>query len=146
MPIHVRVTGLDHIVVCCSDVECSLAFYCDALGLEPERLDEWRRREVPFPSVRVSPTTVIDLFEKAPAGINIDHFCLVIEPTDLDEIAAAFPGSTRDDGLYGAQGYASSVYISDPDGNTIELRCYSSQPDRGPVNVPVNSQGPLSRP
>jgi catechol 2,3-dioxygenase-like lactoylglutathione lyase family enzyme len=124
MTIQLRVTGLDHVVVCCSDVERSLAFYCDSLGLEPERLDEWRRGEVPFPSVRISPTTVIDLFAKSPDGVNMDHMCLVVEPTDLDEIAAAFPGSTRAEHLYGAQGFASSVYIADPDGNTIELRCY----------------------
>jgi catechol 2,3-dioxygenase-like lactoylglutathione lyase family enzyme len=124
MAIHLRVTGLDHVVVCCSNVERSLAFYCDTLGLEVDRLDEWRRGEVPFPSVRISPTTVIDLFEKAPDGVNMDHLCLVVQQVDLDAVAAAFPGSTRADGLYGAQGYASSVYISDPDGNTIELRCY----------------------
>ena len=126
MAIQLRVTGLDHVVICCSDVERSLAFYCDTLGLEADRLDEWRRGEVPFPSVRISPTTVIDLFEKQPDGVNMDHLCLVVEQVDLDEVAAAFPGSTRADGLYGAQGYASSVYISDPDGNTIELRCYPS--------------------
>jgi catechol 2,3-dioxygenase-like lactoylglutathione lyase family enzyme len=124
MAIHLRVTGLDHVVVCCSNVERSLAFYCDTLGLEADRLDEWRQGEVPFPSVRISPTTVIDLFEKAPDGVNMDHLCLVVQQVDLDAVAAAFPGSTRADGLYGAQGYASSVYISDPDGNTIELRCY----------------------
>jgi catechol 2,3-dioxygenase-like lactoylglutathione lyase family enzyme len=124
MPIQLQVSGLDHVVVCCSDVERSLTFYCGTLGLEPERLDEWRRGEVPFPSVRISPTTVIDLFAKAPDGVNMDHMCLVVEPTDLDEIAAAFPGSSRAEHLYGAQGYASSVYIADPDGNTIELRCY----------------------
>jgi catechol 2,3-dioxygenase-like lactoylglutathione lyase family enzyme len=126
MSIQLHVTGLDHVVVCCGDVERSLTFYCDTLGLEPDRLDEWRRGEVPFPSVRISPTTVIDLFEKTPDGVNMDHMCLVVEQTDLDEVAAAFPGSTRADGLYGAQGYASSVYIADPDGNTIELRCYPS--------------------
>ena len=32
------------------------------LGLEPERVDEWRRGEVLFPSVRITPTTIIDLF------------------------------------------------------------------------------------
>lgn len=124
MTIRLHVTGLDHIVLRCTDVERSLAFYCDTLGLEPERLDEWRRGEVPFPSVRISPEVVIDLFAAARDGLNMDHVCLVIEPTDLDAVAAAFPGSTRADGLYGAQGYASSVYIADPDGNTIELRSY----------------------
>ena len=121
----VKVTGLDHIVLRCADVEVSLAFYCDELGLAPERVDEWRRGEVLFPSVRIDPTTVIDLFGAERDGRNLDHFCLVIEPTDLDALAARFPGAVRADGLFGAQGFASSVYLEDPDGNTIELRSYS---------------------
>jgi len=120
----VKVTGLDHIVLRCADVEVSLAFYCDELGLAPERVDEWRRGEVLFPSVRVDATTLIDLFGAERDGQNLDHFCLVIEPTDLDALAGRFPGAVRADGLFGAQGFASSVYLQDPDGNTIELRSY----------------------
>jgi catechol 2,3-dioxygenase-like lactoylglutathione lyase family enzyme len=120
----VKITGLDHIVLRCADVEVSLAFYCNELGLQPERVDEWRRGEVLFPSVRINGTTVIDLFGSPRDGQNLDHFCLVIEPIDLDALARHFPGSTRADGLFGAQGFASSVYLHDPDGNTIELRSY----------------------
>jgi catechol 2,3-dioxygenase-like lactoylglutathione lyase family enzyme len=130
MAVNLRVTGLDHIVLRCADVDRSVDFYCNRLGLEPERLDEWRRGDVPFPSVRVSPTTIIDLFAADRDGVNMDHVCLVIEPADLDEIAAAFPGSMRGDALFGAQGYASSVYITDPDGNTVELRSYESHVGR----------------
>ena len=121
----VRVTGFDHIVLRVADVEASLAFYCDELGLQAERADEWRRGEVLFPSVRIDATTVIDLFAAPRDGQNLDHFCLVIEPTDLDALAERFPGSQRADGLFGAQGFASSVYLQDPDGNTIELRSYT---------------------
>ena len=120
----IAVTGFDHLVLCCRDLEKSLEFYVDTLGLAPERVDEWRAGEVPFPSVRISPTTIIDLFAREPDGTNLDHLCLVIEPTDLDAIAAAFPGSRKADGLFGAQGFASSVYIADPDGTTVELRSY----------------------
>jgi catechol 2,3-dioxygenase-like lactoylglutathione lyase family enzyme len=120
----VRVTGFDHIVLRVADVEASLAFYCDELGLQAERADDWRRGEVLFPSVRIDATTVIDLFAAPRDGQNLDHFCLVIEPTDLDALAERFPGSQRADGLFGAQGFASSVYLQDPDGNTIELRSY----------------------
>jgi catechol 2,3-dioxygenase-like lactoylglutathione lyase family enzyme len=138
----VKVIGLDHIVLVSGDVERALAFYTGTLGLEPERLDEWRRAEVPFPSVRLTPTTIIDLFpadfaralcaDDAPAAVgptrNLDHFCLVIEPTDLGALAASgtvdvVSGPT--DGLFGAQGYATSLYVRDPDGNTVELRSYS---------------------
>jgi catechol 2,3-dioxygenase-like lactoylglutathione lyase family enzyme len=121
----VQVTGLDHIVLRCNDAERSLAFYVDELGLEPERVEEWRRGEVPFPSVRLTPTTIIDLFQAERSGVNMDHVCLVIEPTDLAALAAAFPGSTTGEHLFGAQGYASSVYIHDPDGNTVEFRFYT---------------------
>ena len=125
----VQVIGFDHVVVRCADIEKSLAFYCGELGLEPDRVDEWRRGEVFFPSARVSATTLVDLF---PIGDgppradvpNVDHFCLVIQPADLDALAERFSGARRADGLYGAQGYASSVYVQDPDGNTVELRSY----------------------
>ncbi|MET1000774.1 MAG: VOC family protein [Acidimicrobiia bacterium] len=121
----IRVIGLDHIVLRVADVERSIAFYCDTLGLEGERVQEWRRKEVLFPSVRITPTTIIDLFEAPRDGQNLDHFCLVIDPADLDALATEFPDSQRADGLFGAQGFASSLYVKDPDGNTVELRSYS---------------------
>ncbi len=46
-----RVQGFDHLVLRCSDVERTLAWYVDVIGLEPVRVDEWRREEVFFPSV-----------------------------------------------------------------------------------------------
>jgi catechol 2,3-dioxygenase-like lactoylglutathione lyase family enzyme len=112
------------VVVNTLNADAMLAFYCDELGLEPVRVDEWRRGEVLFPSVRVTPETLIDLFPAERTGENMAHFCLVIEPADLGALAARFPGAHRADGLFGAQGYAASVYIRDPDGNTIELRSY----------------------
>lgn len=121
-----KVVGFDHVVVNSTDVERSLAFYCDQLGLDAVRVDEWRRGEVLFPSARVNAETIIDLFPAERGGENVNHFCLVVEPIDLDALAARFPGARRADGLFGAQGFASSVYIQDPDGNTIELRYYAS--------------------
>jgi len=120
----VTVAGFDHVVVNTTNIEAMLAFYCGELGLEPVRVDEWRKGEVLFPSVRINPQTIVDLFPAERTGENMNHFCLVIEPTDLDALAARFPGAHRGDGLFGAQGYASSLYVRDPDGNTIELRYY----------------------
>jgi catechol 2,3-dioxygenase-like lactoylglutathione lyase family enzyme len=129
----IRVTGLDHIVLVVADVERSLQWYTERLGLAGVRVDEWRLGQAFFPSVRVDPTTLIDLFparagapEATPA--NLDHFCLVIEPTDLDGVAASaafdvVSGPT--DGLFGARGYARSLYVRDPDGNVVELRSYT---------------------
>jgi len=121
----VKVVGFDHVVINTSNTDALLAFYCDELGLEPVRVDEWRRSEVLFPSVRVNAHTIIDLFPAERTGENMNHICLVIEPDDLDAIAARFPDAQRADGLFGAQGFASSVYIKDPDGNTVELRYYA---------------------
>src|SRR5690606_8042172 len=57
--IHVR--GFDHLVLRVADVERSLAWYLGVLGLEPVRVEEWRRGTVPFPSVRIDAGTIIDL-------------------------------------------------------------------------------------
>ena len=126
----VKVTGLDHIVLRCADVEVSLAFYCDELGLAPERVDEWRRGEVLFPSVRIDAHTLIDLLAGEPTGTNVDHVCLVIDdPAELDRIVASgawdVVGDGPRDGLFGAQGFARSLYVRDPDGHVIELRAYA---------------------
>lgn len=58
----VTVTGLDHIGLRVRDVESSLSFYTGVLGLESERVKEWRNGEVTFPSVRLNSSTLIDLF------------------------------------------------------------------------------------
>ena len=123
----VRVLGLDHIVLVTPDVDRALDFYTGLLGLEGVRIDEWRRDDVPFPSVRIDATTLIDLMHGEWVGKNLHHFCLVIEPVDLDALAAddrVDVVSGPADGLFGAQGYARSLYIRDPDGNVIELRSY----------------------
>src|SRR5262249_32761882 len=63
-----QVVGFDHVVLAVSDVERSLSWYMDVLGLTGVRVEEWRRREVPFPSVRVSQETIIDLIPRRPDG------------------------------------------------------------------------------
>ncbi len=125
----VKVTGLDHIVMVTADVERALAFYSNALGLGGVRVEEWRRGEAPFPSVRIDASTIIDLFPGERSGQNIDHVCLTIDPVDLDQLAGSGAFEVVDgpiDGLFGAQGYARSLYVRDPDGNTVELRSYAT--------------------
>ena len=56
----VKVVGFDHVVLNTLNADAMLAFYCDELGLEAVRVDEWRRGEAFFPSIRVSPETLID--------------------------------------------------------------------------------------
>jgi catechol 2,3-dioxygenase-like lactoylglutathione lyase family enzyme len=125
-----RVLAFDHLVLNVADVERSLAFYCGPLGLPPVRVEDWRAGKVPFPSVRVSPTTIIDLVQD-PGGegaraSNVDHFCLVVEPLDWQEVvdAGEFTVLGGPGPRFGARGTAQSLYVSDPDGNSIELRWY----------------------
>jgi catechol 2,3-dioxygenase-like lactoylglutathione lyase family enzyme len=120
------VTGLDHLVLNVSDVERSLAFYIDQLGLEPVRVAEWRREEVFFPSVRVDDTTIIDLIGLPRTGENADHICLVVEETDIDALKASrrFEVVDGPDRRFGARSEGVSLYIRDPDRNLVELRYY----------------------
>ncbi len=53
------VQALDHIVLIAADVERSVAWYRDLLGLEVLRFDEWKEGRVPFPSLRISESTII---------------------------------------------------------------------------------------
>lgn len=122
----VQARGIDHVVLNVADVERSVAWYVSRLGLEPLRLDEWRRGEVLFASVRLSDTFIIDLFANDRSGVNVDHLCVVIDPTDLDALAAGdeFDVVSGPSEVFGAQGMGRSVYVRDPDGNTVELRNY----------------------
>lgn len=121
-----RVTGLDHIVLNVADAEKSLAFYRYELGLEGVRVEEWRTGDVPFPSVRLDESTIIDLFELPRTGENLNHFCLVVEPTDFEQIKASgrFDVIDGPGKRFGARGDGTSLYVRDPDGNTVELRYY----------------------
>ena len=122
----VRVTGFDHLVVRCDDVETTLAWYVDRLGLEPVRVDEWRRAQVPFPSVRVDDGTIIDLIGGSTDDGRLDHICIVVEAVDLASLAASgefdvVEGPVR---RFGARGDGTSLYVRDPDGLVVEIRHY----------------------
>ena len=87
-----HIIGMDHIVLNVEDMDAVLNFYTNVLGLEPERLEDFRTGKVGFPSIRVSADTVIDLFpakETKPitsrnnSRTDLNHFCLVIEKEDF---------------------------------------------------------------
>jgi catechol 2,3-dioxygenase-like lactoylglutathione lyase family enzyme len=121
-----RVSALDHIVLICADVERTLGWYRDRLGLEPLRVAEWKRGDVPFPSLRVNESTIIDLVAGEPVDGRLDHFCLVVEPTDLAAVAASgeFDVIRGPNRRFGARGDGNSLYVRDPDGTVVELRHY----------------------
>ncbi|MGD9705604.1 MAG: VOC family protein [Acidimicrobiia bacterium] len=125
-----NVSALDHIVLNVADVERSLAWYTDVLGLAPVRVEEWRRQAVPFPSVRVDPGTIIDLIAAERTGANMDHLCFVVDREDVDAVSGddrftIVDGPAR---RFGARGDGWSIYVLDPDGNTVELRSYGDVP------------------
>ena len=131
----VKITEMDHIVLRVKDMDASLSFYVDVLGLPTERLDEYREEKAPFPSVRLNADTIIDLFafpDMEPIGDgprNQDHFCMVVEPTDLAQVRAeveALGIKVREGPVkrWGAHGSGTSLYIFDPDDNVVELRHY----------------------
>jgi catechol 2,3-dioxygenase-like lactoylglutathione lyase family enzyme len=122
---------MDHIVLAVDDVERSLAWYQDELGLEGVRVEEWRDGKAPFPSMRVNDATIIDFLPasgRAEKGLNLDHLCLVVEPTDLQALKDSGRFEVLDGPAprYGARGVGTSLYVRDPDGNTVELRHYGS--------------------
>lgn len=121
-----RTTGIDHYVLHVADAERSVAWYGEVLGLEPERLEEWREGKAPFVSLRVDDSTIIDLLQAERTGENVNHVAFVVEDVDLDELAAS--GSVEVDSgpadLFGARGTGRGLYIRDPDANLVELRTY----------------------
>ena len=131
-----RVTAMDHIVLNVRDMDRVLDFYQNVLGLEGERLGEFQRGEVPFPSVRVNVDTVIDLF---PVGdiegelhgrSDLNHFCLVLSADDMPLLMAHLEahGVAIEEGpvtRWGAHGNGTSIYFKDPEHRLIEVRCYA---------------------
>ena len=129
----IRVSGIDHVVFRVTDLARSLAFYRDALGCTLEKTQEaiglWQLRAGNALIDLVPVTGKLGAAGGAPPGTegrNVDHVCLRIDPFDEDAIRAhlarhavsAGPTEARS----GAQGVGPSIYISDPDGNVIELK------------------------
>lgn len=134
-----HMTAMDHIVLNVEQMDTILDFYINVLGLEPERLEEFRQGKVPFPSVRINADTVIDLFpvkEPAPATAvphrtDLNHFCLVLTKDDMPGFIEHLQahGVRVEEGpgqRWGAHGTGISIYFSDPEKRRIEVRYYDN--------------------
>ncbi|PAU78882.1 VOC family protein [Halomonas salipaludis] len=127
------IQGIDHLVLRIRDTDAMLAFYCDVLGCTVEK----RQEEIGLIQLRAG-SSLIDLVPvagqlgqrggAAPGreGRNLDHFCLRLEPFDEEEIRRHLATHDIEAGelmqRYGAEGTGPSLYLEDPEGNTIELK------------------------
>ncbi|MCW7539334.1 VOC family protein [Aquabacterium sp. A7-Y] len=129
----IRLREIDHLVLRVTDLDRMLRFYCDALGCSVER----RQDEIGLVQLRAG-RSLLDLVPidgrlgraggAAPGaeGRNLDHFCFRVDPFDeaairhhLEALGVAVgPVATR----YGAEGEGPSIYLSDPEGNVVELK------------------------
>jgi glyoxylase I family protein len=128
-----RIKGLDHLVLRVRDLDRMVQFYCDVLGCRMERM----QAEIGLTQIRAG-GSLIDLVTvdgklgrmggAAPGkeGRNLDHFCVTVEDYDESRIrtyltthgVAIGEAGSR----YGAEGEGPSLYISDPEGNVVELK------------------------
>jgi catechol 2,3-dioxygenase-like lactoylglutathione lyase family enzyme len=129
----IHITGLDHIVLRIRDLDRMLRFYCDVLGCTIER----DQMEIGLMQIRAG-RCLIDLVPvdgklgrmggaaPGPEGRNLDHFCLTVDGYDEAKIRAhlAAHGVTAGEAgsRYGAEGEGPSIYLQDPEGNTVELK------------------------
>jgi catechol 2,3-dioxygenase-like lactoylglutathione lyase family enzyme len=136
----------DHVVFWSDDPLRSVDFYQRVVGLTPVRLDEFRAGTVPFPSVRISPSALIDVMARvaapmvdamagaggdASAGHRVNHVCLAMSADDFAALRGRLAAndvaiSTTMQQSFGAQGLApEAFYFRDPDGNVVEARYYA---------------------
>lgn len=129
---------MDHIVLNVEDDEKMITFYSKVLLFAPERLDEYRRGEAPFPSVRLNADTIIDLFpkkmwqESSWTGHDrgrLNHFCIALKKEawkNLLERLQTNNVQTKEGPVprWGAHGTGISIYFQDPEGTLIEARYY----------------------
>jgi catechol 2,3-dioxygenase-like lactoylglutathione lyase family enzyme len=129
----IQIAGFDHIVLRIRDKDRVLAFYRDVLGCAVDR----DRPELGLTHVRAG-ADLIDLVTldgplgrmggAAPGaeGRNLDHFCLQVRPFDEPAIRAHLAAHgvavVEEGARYGAEGDGPSLYVRDPEGNTVELK------------------------
>ena len=128
-----RLLGIDHVVLRVLDPAAMERFYVEVLGCAVEK----RQDAIGLVQLRAG-AQLIDLVDVAgrlgraggagPAeeGRNMDHLCLRVADFEVEAVRAhleAHGVKVGDVGLrYGSTGEATSLYLSDPEGNGLELR------------------------
>jgi catechol 2,3-dioxygenase-like lactoylglutathione lyase family enzyme len=139
----------DHVVLWVADPLASAEFFEKVVGLAPVRLEEFRAGKVPFPSVRISGESIIDLMAKpmaqtlnamggkiapsvaASAGHPVHHICLAMDEVDFTALRARLDARGMNTSFtmersFGARGIAPhAFYFTDLDGNVFEARYYA---------------------
>ncbi len=129
----IRVRSIDHVVLRVRDLERAIRFYGEVLGCAVER----RSDDLGLVQLRAG-RSQIDLVDvdgeigrKAGAppgaqGHNMDHVALRLEAFDEAELRAHLQAHGVEPGevvtRFGAEGDGPSMYIADPEGNTVELK------------------------
>ncbi|MEE8286095.1 MAG: VOC family protein [Gammaproteobacteria bacterium] len=129
----IQIREIDHLVLRTERVEAMIAFYTDVLGMSVER----RLDDIGLIQLRAG-RSLVDIVRVdseigrkgggAPGaqGRNLDHFCVRVDPFDEAAIRAQLKAKGVEAGpterRYGAEGTGPSIYIEDPDGNTVELK------------------------
>lgn len=129
----INIREIDHIVLRVNDLAAMLRFYTQVLGCPLER----SQSEIGLYQLRAG-RSLIDLVPvrgklgqaggPAPKrdGHNMDHLCLRVDPFDADAIRSHLADHGIDAGevamRYGAEGEGPSIYLDDPEGNTVELK------------------------
>lgn len=129
----IAIRNIDHVVLRVRDVPGMIRFYCDVVGCAEDRL----RDDLGLYHLRAG-TAFIDLVDvngtlgktggAAPGADarNMDHLCLRVEPFNEAALRAHFTSHGVAVGelvtRYGAEGEGPSLYIQDPEGNTVELK------------------------
>jgi catechol 2,3-dioxygenase-like lactoylglutathione lyase family enzyme len=130
----IKIKRLDHLVIRAQDAETMIKFYCDVLGCTVERrssfefgLVQLRAGESLIDIVRID-SELGRMGGAAPGkkGRNLDHFCVRLEAFKeeaiRDHLARHGVIGSKLETRYGAEGSGPSIYIQDPEGNTVELK------------------------
>src|SRR5262249_52898162 len=124
-----RPKALDHVGLKVTDMDKSLHFYRDALGLEVLRTSGPDGEGVRSAVIRVG-AQELNVFSRrqflpadASDSVGMDHFCLTVDAVSIHDVIA----DLRENGVEIARGPVerrdgTSVFVNDPDGTKIELR------------------------